>query len=117
MPLLVGGFWFLVKKEEGKILIHREGEGEYYREERSEEHTSELQSPCNLVCRLLLEKKNKSRTDSGRGCAVRSGSTHPAAPGAQHGRRVSWPSHVPRRSPARVTACADGHRSGQCTSR
>src|SRR6266446_6909578 len=27
--------------------------------ERSEEHTSELQSPCNLVCRLLLEKKNK----------------------------------------------------------
>src|SRR5205807_6348699 len=26
-------------------------------EERSEEHTSELQSPCNLVCRLLLEKK------------------------------------------------------------
>src|SRR2546426_7274699 len=25
--------------------------------ERSEEHTSELQSPCNLVCRLLLEKK------------------------------------------------------------
>src|SRR5256885_9583263 len=28
--------------------------------ERSEEHTSELQSPCNLVCRLLLEKKNKT---------------------------------------------------------
>src|SRR5256885_7784838 len=27
-------------------------------EYRSEEHTSELQSPCNLVCRLLLEKKN-----------------------------------------------------------
>src|SRR5256885_12587248 len=27
-------------------------------EVRSEEHTSELQSPCNLVCRLLLEKKN-----------------------------------------------------------
>src|SRR5256885_6759688 len=26
---------------------------------RSEEHTSELQSPCNLVCRLLLEKKNQ----------------------------------------------------------
>src|SRR5256885_12860487 len=26
--------------------------------DRSEEHTSELQSPCNLVCRLLLEKKN-----------------------------------------------------------
>src|SRR5256885_6251268 len=28
--------------------------------ERSEEHTSELQSPCNLVCRLLLEKKKTS---------------------------------------------------------
>src|SRR2546426_6163937 len=28
-------------------------------ERRSEEHTSELQSPCNLVCRLLLEKKKK----------------------------------------------------------
>src|SRR5256885_4035353 len=30
--------------------------------ERSEEHTSELQSPCNLVCRLLLEKKKKHLT-------------------------------------------------------
>src|SRR5256885_12198598 len=28
---------------------------------RSEEHTSELQSPCNLVCRLLLEKKKTTR--------------------------------------------------------
>src|SRR5256885_6727153 len=31
---------------------------EYGDKIRSEEHTSELQSPCNLVCRLLLEKKN-----------------------------------------------------------
>src|SRR5256885_13192279 len=30
---------------------------------RSEEHTSELQSPCNLVCRLLLEQKNRSLPD------------------------------------------------------
>src|SRR2546426_8449128 len=30
---------------------------------RSEEHTSELQSPCNLVCRLLLEKKKKNTTN------------------------------------------------------
>src|SRR2546426_3625248 len=30
--------------------------------ERSEEHTSELQSPCNLVCRLLLEKKKKKES-------------------------------------------------------
>src|SRR5256885_9857397 len=29
---------------------------------RSEEHTSELQSPCNLVCRLLLEKKKNTAT-------------------------------------------------------
>src|SRR5205807_10191345 len=31
---------------------------------RSEEHTSELQSPCNLVCRLLLEKKKKKHTSN-----------------------------------------------------
>src|SRR2546426_2461092 len=30
-------------------------------DERSEEHTSELQSPCNLVCRLLLEKKKNKQ--------------------------------------------------------
>src|SRR5256885_2390968 len=39
--------------------------GQYFahalRSARSEEHTSELQSPCNLVCRLLLEKKNHER--------------------------------------------------------
>src|SRR5256885_6382969 len=35
---------------------------------RSEEHTSELQSPCNLVCRLLLEKKNTSTPDD---CSAR----------------------------------------------
>src|SRR5256885_6273096 len=32
---------------------------------RSEEHTSELQSPCNLVCRLLLEKKKKKKKNDG----------------------------------------------------
>src|SRR2546426_8173748 len=32
---------------------------------RSEEHTSELQSPCNLVCRLLLEKKKNQQTRIG----------------------------------------------------
>src|SRR5256885_10617328 len=46
------------------IRIRRLGDGERSRaggrchSYRSEEHTSELQSPCNLVCRLLLEKKN-----------------------------------------------------------
>src|SRR5256885_13101170 len=32
-------------------------------QKRSEEHTSELQSPCNLVCRLLLEKKTRQTSD------------------------------------------------------
>src|SRR2546426_4646034 len=36
-------------------------EGHLLSDLRSEEHTSELQSPCNLVCRLLLEKKKKRR--------------------------------------------------------
>src|SRR2546426_3310409 len=36
---------------------HRDGKKQ---QRRSEEHTSELQSPCNLVCRLLLEKKKKT---------------------------------------------------------
>src|SRR3989454_9985466 len=57
--------WFMGMAE------HRVGEGSFvFRSmlsldpatvtERSEEHTSELQSPCNLVCRLLLEKKKKN---------------------------------------------------------
>src|SRR2546426_8127061 len=37
----------------------RELTGDASSGERSEEHTSELQSPCNLVCRLLLEKKKR----------------------------------------------------------
>src|SRR5256885_3398761 len=43
---------------------------------RSEEHTSELQSPCNLVCRLLLEKK-KNRPD------VASAESHATEPPAR----------------------------------
>src|SRR5256885_5842123 len=38
--------------------------GRILRNDRSEEHTSELQSPCNIVCRLLLEKKTKSSSAS-----------------------------------------------------
>src|SRR5256885_13337534 len=38
---------------------HHESQVRHRRIGRSEEHTSELQSPCNLVCRLLLEKKKK----------------------------------------------------------
>src|SRR2546426_2748845 len=40
----------------GTTRGHRQSSG------RSEEHTSELQSPCNLVCRLLLEKKKKKHS-------------------------------------------------------
>src|SRR5256885_6970270 len=40
--------------------IQSPSSGSASRAKRSEEHTSELQSPCNLVCRLLLEKKNNS---------------------------------------------------------
>src|SRR5256885_4277043 len=49
---------------------------------RSEEHTSELQSPCNLVCRLLLEKKKKCHYRD----SVRS---DPHAPPARTHRRCS----------------------------
>src|SRR2546430_5916683 len=41
-------------------LISGTGEARHLRRERSEEHTSELQSQSNLVCRLLLEKKKKA---------------------------------------------------------
>src|SRR2546426_4986982 len=54
----LGGIW--------RLLQHIPAAGPESRaeggESRSEEHTSELQSPCNLVCRLLLEKKK---------CAIR----------------------------------------------
>src|SRR2546426_10518248 len=46
-----------VAEDEGRP----EGNGRLGRQRRSEEHTSELQSPCNLVCRLLLEKKKKKQ--------------------------------------------------------
>src|SRR5256885_1027435 len=45
------------------LHVHLAGEhGDAVFERRSEEHTSELQSPCNLVCRLLLEKKKKKNS-------------------------------------------------------
>src|SRR5256885_9373547 len=48
---------YLVDEHRSVVRFHaQEGTG------RSEEHTSELQSPCNLVCRLLLEKKKKGMT-------------------------------------------------------
>src|SRR5256885_13333593 len=46
---------------------------------RSEEHTSELQSPCNLVCRLLLEKKK-----------------HQSSPNVLHRRQLQQTTHLSR---------------------
>src|SRR2546430_10334556 len=46
---------------------------------RSEEHTSELQSQSNLVCRLLLEKKKNTATRDKRVCHLTSASTHDAS--------------------------------------
>src|SRR2546426_2219744 len=49
------------------VVLAPDGQGQAPRQphevrrQRSEEHTSELQSPCNLVCRLLLEKKKNRR--------------------------------------------------------
>src|SRR5256885_10710530 len=57
-----------------KPLICGFADGEATDQGRSEEHTSELQSPCNLVCRLLLEKKKNTRimyhSSSARDCVV-----------------------------------------------
>src|SRR2546426_8861371 len=65
---LVALFWPELDQEHARAALrqalhglrHALGEGVLVSrgDERSEEHTSELQSPCNLVCRLLLEKKN-----------------------------------------------------------
>src|SRR5256885_12202030 len=64
---------------------------------RSEEHTSELQSPCNLVCRLLLEKKQEAISAAGRTRAATPDRVLPAsqaalrafAPAAAAGRYVA----------------------------
>src|SRR2546426_7189161 len=47
--------------ERKSLRVETVGKRGRHRRSRSEEHTSELQSPCNLVCRLLLEKKKKKQ--------------------------------------------------------
>src|SRR5205807_6108187 len=59
---------------------------------RSEEHTSELQSPCNLVCRLLLEKKKKNSNHQTEGAPHRD---DPAGPAGWADTRRSRPRLVP----------------------
>src|ERR1039457_7409379 len=50
---------FRSRNEEGVFALHQTPSLPFAKY-RSEEHTSELQSPCNLVCRLLLEKKKNT---------------------------------------------------------
>src|SRR5256885_8579821 len=55
-----GAISHVAARNEQQMHQHQhEAHGHGRVDERSEEHTSELQSPCNLVCRLLLEKKKK----------------------------------------------------------
>src|SRR5688572_32201290 len=60
----------LFRSRRGLARSHRQGAGprdfpsRRGRTPRSEEHTSELQSQSNLVCRLLLEKKKKKKTEN-----------------------------------------------------
>src|SRR5256885_9547606 len=56
-----GGVGRHVTKNVSRLFVPNLHEHRIWVPERSEEHTSELQSPCNLVCRLLLEKKKKQR--------------------------------------------------------
>src|SRR5256885_3715258 len=55
--LVVKTNYYAISDSKGKVAIPSVPPGRYILDLRSEEHTSELQSPCNLVCRLLLEKK------------------------------------------------------------
>src|SRR5256885_12211569 len=59
LPILVHEHVAAVERLE-HATVAGEGIARCERWVRSEEHTSELQSPCNLVCRLLLEKKKQN---------------------------------------------------------
>src|SRR6266850_7916077 len=60
LPIEDAGSW-LSDREAQEVLPSMPRSRSCGRPTRSEEHTSELQSPCNLVCRLLLEKKKKNK--------------------------------------------------------
>src|SRR2546426_7269798 len=55
----MGGKLGTILARAGHEVVFSYARSEQKLKKRSEEHTSELQSPCNLVCRLLLEKKKK----------------------------------------------------------
>src|SRR5256885_12774700 len=66
----VEGFRSRLRKDQGILEEVRSVLDEALVATRSEEHTSELQSPCNLVCRLLLEKKNESNLTTDRATLI-----------------------------------------------
>src|SRR5688500_19382175 len=70
---------------------------------RSEEHTSELQSPCNLVCRLLLDKKNRGRAP-GRQQILDAVATMAAAPRGGAASHLVTAAHQARLFPRRRTS-------------
>src|SRR2546426_9231531 len=62
VPILVHrGYGLPAAAGKHALVVTASYSGETAEVLRSEEHTSELQSPCNLVCRLLLEKKKKKK--------------------------------------------------------
>src|SRR5256885_9168603 len=77
--------WYGAAKllEWGDVVVFEATAGLVSGHSRSEEHTSELQSPCNLVCRLLLEKKKLARLRHP-ACAHLPTSHHPLLPHATH---------------------------------
>src|SRR5260370_14385962 len=68
-PINVVGLWYIARavalsQGAAQTEIAKYGKAKYYYYHRSEEHTSELQSHLNLVCRLLLEKKKLLQTQT-----------------------------------------------------
>src|SRR5256885_13272221 len=57
--LPISGVMVMSDVVQHEVLAHMVTEAVKAKSKRSEEHTSELQSPCNLVCRPLLEKKSR----------------------------------------------------------
>src|SRR2546430_5501643 len=60
------GWWCRCRRERARLAV-----------DRSEEHTSELQSQSNLVCRLLLEKKKRSLQSQSQFCTPRDSAIYP----------------------------------------
>src|SRR5258708_21708193 len=88
---LVTGTWVSAQRGEGGPVFSYGG--------RSEEHTSELQSPDHLVCRLLLEKKKPKK--------------HQHTRHQDKGSRFDDPKETPPNRARRCTCSTDLHRTGR----